>query len=53
MGKIFKIGKKCEKFQNEKHCNKYKKIRIQGKSIDDKKLKKMKNKNIQKETKQK
>ena len=38
MGKIFKNWKKnWEKLQNKKHCNKYRKIRIWGKSIDEKK----------------
>ena len=44
MRKIFKNWKKWEKFQNKKHCNQYRKIRIWGKSIDDKKIeKKIKN----------
>ena len=38
MGKIFKYWKKWGKFQNKKHCNKYRKIRIWGKNIDDKKI---------------
>ena len=42
------------KFQNKKHCNKYRKIRIWEKNIEDKKnWKKMKNKKIEKKTKQK
>ena len=36
MGKYLKIGEKWEKFQNKKHCNNYRKIRIWGRSIDDK-----------------
>ena len=37
--KCLKIGKKWEKFQNKKHCNKYRKIRIWGKKLRIKKLK--------------
>ena len=50
MGKYLKIGEKWEKFQNKKHCNNYRKIRIWGRSIDDKycKLKKIKNRKIEK-----
>ena len=54
MGKIFKNLKKLENFQKKKHCNKYRKIRIWGKDINHKKnWDKMKNKKIEKETKQK
>ena len=53
MEKYLKIGEKWETFQNKKHRSNYRKIRIWGKSIDDKKIeKKMKNKKIEKETKQ-
>ena len=37
MGKS-KAGKKWEKFQNKKHCNKYRKIRIWGKILMIKKI---------------
>ena len=39
MGKILKNWQKWEKFQNEKHCNKYRKIRIWEKLLMIKKLK--------------
>ena len=38
--KYLKIGEKWENFQNKKHCNNYKKIRIWRKIIDDKKIEK-------------